>query len=219
MTAPPPQPSQQQLALDAATVLATATSVAAATAALASVFAAAGIRAAPLRRALQVVMDRPPDREGFHGPATTATARLNLIRRAQFLVHSARRLAADAGRVSSGERGLLSVIESLQRERRFYGQHQEASWARMRAAAQVDTAVMDHGLLLGWYTVHDARTSPECRAADRHNFRADQMPAIGYPGAVHPRCRCLPGPPIPGAPMVGGATVMPRRRMPQPVPA
>jgi len=73
----------------------------------------------------------------------------------------------------------------------------------MRAAAQVDTAVMDHGLLLGWHSVNDRRTSPECRAANRHNFRADDMPLIGFPGAVHPHCRCWPGAPFPGAPMVG----------------
>ena len=63
---------------------------------------------------------------------------------------------------------------------------------------QVDMATMTYGLLLGWHTVIDKRTSAECYWANGQNFHADQMPAIGYPGAVHPHCRCYPGAPFPG---------------------
>ena len=189
--------------MQAAAVLATAATVAAAAETLAPFFISLGIRRAALNAALLVVMDRPPDRSGFYGPATGHIARLNLLRRAQFLVASARRLAGDLARVASGEQGARDFLAAISRERRYYGQHQEALWTRMQAAAKVDTAVMDHGLLLGWYTTRDSRTSAECRAADRHNFRADDPPGIGYPGAVHPHCRCLPGAPIPGAPLVG----------------
>jgi uncharacterized protein with gpF-like domain len=69
----------------------------------------------------------------------------------------------------------------------------------------VDTAVMQVGLLLGWNTVIDSHTSPECLAANGHNFRADHMPKIGYPGAVHPHCRCYAGPPRPGANLLAAA--------------
>lgn len=207
MTTPPPQPQQQptdqQLALDAATVLATAVTVAAALAALAPLFAQAKISKAALRAALAVVMSLPPDRAGFWGPATAQTARLNLIRRAQFLVASSRRFSADLARIAAGAADPRELAATMARERRYYGQHTEALWNRMRAAAQADSAAMDYGALLGWYTVHDARTSPECRAADRHNFRVDQMPPIGFPGGVHLHCRCMPGPPFPGAPLVG----------------
>lgn len=189
--------------------------VADALAVLGTVFAAAGISTAALRAALSVVMGYPPDRQGFWGPATAQTARLNLIRRAQFLVASSRRITTDLRRSHSENKPIYqALLDAGARERRFYGQHQEALWTRMRAAAQVDTAVMDHGPLLGWYAVHDAHTSAECRAADRHNFRADQMPAIGFPGAVHPHCRCMPGPPVPGAPMVGQRAPARRERVP-----
>lgn len=224
MTQPAPprqQPAgsqQQQAVLAAAAALAAAATVADAVTILAPVFAVMKIRREALSAALSVVMERPPDRTGFYGPATSHVARLNLIRRAQFLVNCSRRLAGDMARTLSGERGAASLLDAISRERRYYGQHQEALWTRMQAAARVDTAVMEHGLLLGWYSVNDARTSAECRAANRHNFRADDPPAIGYPGAVHPHCRCLPGAPIPGAPVVGSnrPTARPRR---QPVPA
>jgi hypothetical protein len=74
-----------------------------------------------------------------------------------------------------------------------------AIWSRMAAASRVDSASMLYGLLLGWNTVHDSHTTPECRHADRKNFWADRMPLIGYPGMTHPNCRCWPGPPVPGA--------------------
>lgn len=203
----PQQPSQsqqqQQAVLAAAAVLATAATVAAAATALGTVAAALGIRAEAMHAALEVVMEHPPDREGFYGAATAQTARLNLIRRAQFLVNSAKRFNETLARVASGQAEPRALLDLMRLERRYYGQHMLAGWNRMRSAAQVDTAVMDYGLLLGWYTVVDSRTSLECWRVNRHNFRADQMPAIGFPGAVHPHCRCLPGPPIDGAPLIG----------------
>jgi hypothetical protein len=91
----------------------------------------------------------------------------------------------------------------LQREQRFYGQQLVAGWNREKAGAAVDSASMEHGRLLGWHTVIDQRTSPECLAAAGHNFHADQMPAIGYPGMVHPNCRCFPGRPYPSGKLMG----------------
>lgn len=205
MTTPPPQqqPSQQQLAVAAASALAVAGTVAEAAAILGPVFIGTKVSLEALKAALEVVMGHPPDREGFYGPATAKIARLNLMRRAQFLVASARRFSEVMARVAAGAADPHEILDLMRAERRFYGQHMMASWARMRAAAQVDSASMDYGRLLGWYTVLDRRTSRECIAANRHNFYADQMPAIGYPGAVHPNCRCMPGPPVPGAALVG----------------
>jgi hypothetical protein len=202
---PQQQPSQGQqdttLALAAASALAGAATVAEAMVILGPVFVSFKIKRAALRAALNVVMSYPPDRAGFYGPATAQTARLNLMRRAQFLVASSRRFTL------AQFRGPEAMFEQMAAERRYYGQHQEALWNRMQAAAQVDTAVMDHGVLLGWYTKRDSKTSPECITADRHNFRADQMPAIGFPGAVHLHCRCMPGPPFPRAPVLGSRRV------------
>jgi hypothetical protein len=197
------QPTGQQLTAAAAAALAAAATVDAAVTVLAPLFLRAGIGKPALRAALAVVMSRPPDREGFWGPAQAQTARLNLIRRAQFLVSCARRLVPEFARLASGEITREQLALSLLKEARYYGQHTEALWNRMRAAAQADTAATDYGALLGWHTVRDSRTSAECRAADRHNFRVDRMPSIGFPGAVHPHCRCMPGPPFPGAPLVG----------------
>lgn len=200
---PQQPPTNQQLALAAAGVLATAVTVAGALAVLAPLFLKRKITSAAVEAALEVVMHYPPDAAGFYGPAGAQTARLNLIRRAQFLVSSAIRLTGEYARLRAGEITKEDMAAALVREVRYYGQHQEAIWARQRAAAQADSAAMDYGALLGWYTVHDSRTSAECRAADRHNFRVDKMPSIGFPGGVHIHCRCMPGPPFPGAPLVG----------------
>jgi SPP1 gp7 family putative phage head morphogenesis protein len=204
-------PSNQQAVLAAASVLATAATVAEAAAILGPFFAGLKIRSAALHAALTVVMERPPDRTGFYGPATAQTARLNLIRRSQFMVNSARRFNETLARVAAGGADPREIFEQMAAERRYYGMHQEAVWNRMQAAAVVDSRVMDYGPLLGWYSVNDRRTSPECRRAHRHNFRADDMPPIGFPGAVHPHCRCWPGPPIPGAPLLGGGQRLPTR--------
>ncbi|HYK70449.1 MAG TPA: hypothetical protein VEV45_21065 [Streptosporangiaceae bacterium] len=209
---PPQQPPPQQLPVAAAAVLATAATVAAAAGVLAPLFIAEGIRRKVVEAALGVVMGMPPETTGFHGPATAHVARLNLMRRAQFLVASARRLQADVTAARSRDESLVRALaDGVIRERRNYGQHLMANWARAQAAANVDSASMDYGRLLGWYTRRDSRTSPECLAANRRNFYADQMPPIGYPGAVHPHCRCLPGPPFPGAPLVGGEAFRARR--------
>lgn len=56
--------------------------------------------------------------------------------------------------------------------------------------------------LVGWQARMDSRTSPECAAANGLNFYADRPPAIGYPGAVHPHCRCRPRKPWPNAGLV-----------------
>ncbi len=98
-------------------------------------------------------------------------------------------------------------------EEGYFARHVAAEWRRQRAAALVDVTqrLLDDRTeeapttgppLLGWRAVLDDRTTPECRWADGKNFRADQIPAIGIPGSVHPRCRCTSGPPIKGAALI-----------------
>lgn len=210
-----PPPSDTQLAIQAASQLAVAVSAAAAVTTLGAVFAAAGITGPALAAALSVVMGMPPESKGFYGPATSTIARLNLMRRAQFTVASARRVQQSLIEARSAGTPLSRALaDAVTRERRYYGQHLLASWGRDNAAARVDSQAMTSGRLLGWYTVLDSRTSAECRAANQHNFYADQMPRIGYPGMVHPACRCLPGPPVPGAPMVGISRPSLRQKVP-----
>jgi hypothetical protein len=97
-----------------------------------------------------------------------------------------------------------ALLAQLERERRWYEMHQAAMWNRARAAGQTDMAAAEHGPLLGWNTVLDSRTSAECKSADGWNFYAASMPNIGYPGSVHPHCRCFPGPAHPGGRMLPG---------------
>ncbi len=217
MTAPsqpppaqPPQLNTQALAVAAA--ITTATSAAGAAAILAPMFAGEKITRGMLEGALGVVMGMPPEQSGFYGPATRYVTSLNLMRRAQFAVASARRLrdAVISGR-SHGIGAARALATQLAAERRYFGQHRTAIWAREQAAARIDSASMAYGLLLGWNTVLTPSTTAECKAADRHNFWADRMPVIGWPGMAHPGCRCFPGPHVPGAPMVGSRPRVPAK--------
>lgn len=188
------------LAIAAVSVLFTAVTVAEAAALLGALFLRAGISRAALTGALTVVMSFPPDRHGAPGPATLNMIRQNELRRAQFLVNCAYRLEQS---IREGDaRGLdpRQVLDAaVARERRYLAQHAEAIWGRSQAGARVDSAASLYGPLLGWNTVLDRHTSAECKAANGKNFQADRIPVIGYPGAVHPHCRCYPGPPHPGA--------------------
>jgi len=105
---------------------------------------------------------------------------------------------------SGTSRSIFGIDAAKVREQRYYEQHVEAEERRMRMALMQDAAagIVAQDALLGWYAVPDASTTPECRYANGRSFKADQMPAIGWPGAVHMRCRCHAGPPRPGAPLL-----------------
>lgn len=206
---PPQQPNpfagvaEATLVAAVATALIEATSGPAALAMLGGLLQAARIPRQAMLSVLHVVMSNPPGRTGFYGPATMASERLNLTRRAQFVVSAARRVGSDMIAARSRGQSLPDALaRAVQRERRLYGQHLMATWNRSQAGAQADSAAMTYGLLLGWHATIDAKTSAECRQANGRNFYADHMPLIGYPGAVHPHCRCQPGAPFPGARLV-----------------
>lgn len=115
----------------------------------------------------------------------------NLRYRAAFIKNALRRIAkAPDWRIA------------LKRELDFWKAHIRAGQRRKLMGKRVDFVAKRHGELLGWYAKMDDRTSAECRAADGRNFLAFTPPVIGYPGGVHPHCRCVPGPPYPGAKMV-----------------
>lgn len=132
---------------------------------------------------------------GAHA-AVHAMHRLNLMRRAAYLVQAARRLTR-ATRTDTADTAI---------ERRWLQQHLRAMRRRVEAAQQVAAADRTqrrldrqegrvNSGLLGWYAVLDDRTSSECRLANGRNFDSRRVPPIGFPGAVHPSCRCKPGPP------------------------
>ncbi len=142
---------------------------------------------------------------GEPGPVELHEERQARVWRAIYILAAAERL---------NEADDLAHAEEV--ERGYFARHVAAEERRQRAAALVDLTAKLLGdrkeeqvdrkaPLLGWRSVLDQRTTPECRWANGRNFRADQIPIIGLPGAVHPRCRCTSGPPIPNAPLIPGA--------------
>ena len=189
-----------------ATALVTAVTAAAALTAVAVLLKPRKIDRRAMLVALTVVMEMPPEQTGVTGSATISASRTNLVRRAQFALNAARRLTSDVFEARARGEGIRTALAAgMARERRYFGQHRDAIWQRSQAAQQVDMAAWSYGDLLGWNTVLDARTSADCRAANGKNFYASSVPLIGYPGSVHPHCRCYAGPPRPGARMLPSA--------------
>jgi hypothetical protein len=205
---PPQQPPPSQAGQLAEVALVTAVGTAllsAPTVPLAMAGLSAGVLASlriprqAMAAALKITMDFPPGLTGAYGAATITSERTNNLRRSQFVISAAKRIGADIIAARSRNQSISAALgASVQRERRFYAQHLMATWQRSQAGAQVDSAAMTYGSLLGWHAA-DRHASPECLAADGKNFYADHMPLIGYPGAVHPHCRCQAGSPFPGA--------------------
>lgn len=212
---PPPAsaPSDDDLAAAAAVALGAAVTVPAATALLAGMFVKAGVERLALQSAVQIVMSMPPEAAGIAGSATAQVMRLNQIRRGQMVLSIGRRLTSDIRQARAEGRSIgRTLLDGVSRETRYFGQHRDAIWSRAKAAMAVDMAALEHGLMLGWYTHMDDRTTPDCAAANGKNFRADAMPLIGYPGTVHAKCRCEPGAPYPGALVLPSASLIPPPR-------
>ncbi|AYD86755.1 capsid maturation protease [Streptomyces phage Microdon] len=133
-------------------------------------------------------------------PTAVALAqRANLRYRAAFIIRALRRIMAAPDKKLA-----------LKRELEFWKGHLKANDRRITVARRIDWARGRYGELLGWYAKMDNRTSAECRAADGRNFTALEPPVIGYPGSVHLHCRCVPGPPHPGAKMVNDSLTVRR---------
>jgi hypothetical protein len=210
---PPPPPSgldDPALAIAVASVLigeaGPAIAVAAAIAALKVRFALTTAAVSALGAVLSMVMASPPPTTGVIGPASAQTSRVNLARRAQYVIAAAKRVmgaARDAR--AKGEPVSAAIRAQLAKERRWYEQHQAAMWNRATAAGKTDMAALEHGNFLGWNTVIDERTSADCRAADGWNYYASSMPDISFPGSVHEHCRCFPSAPHPRGRLLPGS--------------
>lgn len=202
MTAQPHQvqspPQDDQLVAAIAGLLLVGAGVGA-TAALIS--ALVGIPVQPVQLALRLVargrMHRP--RSVGVGRANSAQADQELYFRAAYVLNAARRIW---GRFMDGD----SPGQALKAELPHFRAHQAAAANRQAAAAEVNRLGSIYGAKLGWYASLDGRETPECAAADGHNFTVGQRPVIGYPGSVHRYCRCKAGPPIAGASSVDAAT-------------
>lgn len=154
-----------------------------------SLSAALGIPASILLPLVVIAQSKPVDFGIATVPsetATSATADLEPTYRAHYVLAASRR-------VQEAIAGGIHRDEALRREQRYFNQHIDAVANRRRAASQVDKAQARYGDELGWYAKMDSRTSEECREANGRNFNASVRPPIGYPGAVHPHCRCRAG--------------------------
>ncbi len=134
------------------------------------------------------------------GPAEVLENAAAVQWRARYLIASARRID---DRMAGGQTQLQAVAA----ERQYLDLHVDAQRRRVEAARAVDAAAGLYGNELGWYADKDDRTTPECRWADGRNFYADRQPVFGWPGAVHPRCRCVAGPAFDGARLLYAAPV------------
>lgn len=137
--------------------------------------------------------------KGVSGARTTGVVRevrdTEAYYRAAYVFNAARRITAD---LSGGD----SLPEAIKKERPNTRAHEQARRNRLNIASKMQKLARQFGPLLGWYRDPLSDSESECVQADGHNFYATQGTIIGYPGSVHPHCRCVAGPPHPGGGMV-----------------
>lgn len=123
------------------------------------------------------------------GVAFLQSQKTEALFRAAYVLAASRRVRAalKAGR---------SARAAMVPEQRYFEQHLQAMQKRKDAATTTDRLAGRYGAKLGWHATLDSSTSPECRQANGRNFNVGERPAIGYPGSVHPSCRCKPGRPF-----------------------
>lgn len=193
---PPPEDDQLIRAIAALLVVDAGIGVTAA-----AISGLVGVPVQPLHLALQLAnrgrMHRP--RSVGTGVSNRAQAESELYYRAAYVLNAARRI---------WERFMDrdTPAQALKAEVPNFKAHAAAAANRQLAAAEITRLGSIYGARLGWYASLDGRETPECAAADGHNFEVGQRPVIGYPGSVHRYCRCKAGPPIAGASSVDQAT-------------
>lgn len=110
------------------------------------------------------------------------------------------RMAADIAKRKSPENAQL-------KESRYFELHLQAARRRNAAANVVRNMSQMFGPVLGWYDMKDNRVRPLHARLGRENFQVGQPhPTEHYPGSK-PNCRCVAGPPHPGAPLMNGTEV------------
>lgn len=148
-----------------------------------------GIPIGPLMLVLLLAQSKPMDYGTASGVAIAQSARTEVLFRAAYVLAASRRVLS-ALKTGSTHRA------AMEPEKRYFEQHLGAMRKRMDSAALADRRARLYGAKLGWHATLDSRTSPECKEAHGRNFNIGERPAIGYPGAVHPHCRCKPGRPF-----------------------
>ncbi len=145
---------------------------------------------------------------GRYKMPTAVIKRQNTMYSVAFFLAAARRL------MEAAKLGTEAFKRQVAQERIYWSMHRKANRKRSASADLVSRTAGQTGFatILGWSAAMDDRTSAECRAADGRNFYVAKPPMIGYPGAVHPHCRCKPVPPYPGAKMVDDSVTVRRHR-------
>jgi SPP1 gp7 family putative phage head morphogenesis protein len=161
------------------------------------------VAAVALHAVIDTVMKyQLPKVEGI-GPAQRHVIRMNEMRRAAYVANAVPRLTKNLNSLlAQGVPQSVAVPQAVGVENRYYSQHLLQAQQRMQAASKIDALGEVNDGVLGWYANTDGKTTPECRAANGKNFRADTPPAIGWPGVVHANCRCYPGKPWPRGKML-----------------
>lgn len=115
--------------------------------------------------------------------------------RAAYVVNAAARIHAS---MSSGQ----TLKQAVSTERPNTRAHEQARRNRLNTAVEMQRLSDLFGPLLGWYRDPLSDSESECVQADGHNFDPAVGTVIGFPGSVHPHCRCVAGPPIDDGGMV-----------------
>ncbi len=145
-----------------------------------------------------LVVEDPPTPSGGSGALRAAYAE-ELLYRGRYAIAATKRLV----RAVRGPGAPIEerLTKALRAERSYLAAHKNASRRRRATAGMVDAVAAVYGPVLSWRAVLDRATTPECRGAHGKNFSVYHRPAIGWPGSLHGgTCRCVAGPPIPGAP-------------------
>jgi hypothetical protein len=142
--------------------------------------------------ALTVMKYKPGKKTAPAGEDIVSAAhRKNRLYRAAYLLNAATRLASAD-----------DFKAALEREKKLFAAHLEASKRRIEAAKKSQAAADRYGPVLGWGGILDDRTTPDCRWLIGKNYQATKPPGGLHPGARHARCRCFPVPPHPGKPVI-----------------
>lgn len=131
------------------------------------------------------------DYRSMHASLVRQTANEDLYYRAAYVVQASHRLQTA---MNANNETVPSPVE-LAAESLNYKKHEVARKSRMQAAMKVTRAAQLFGDILGWYLNPVLNNERECIAANGNNFRIDEIPLIGIPGAVHVGCGCAAGPP------------------------
>lgn len=203
------QPEQQQTIRLIAEVLAAGLAFEAAWAVVQSLLPGMGVGRQAARAGLALAMSRPVSLARSSsmnapvialpgapvGPAELAERAEGATWRAAYMLAASKRIDA---RISAG----MSVQDAAAAETPFFNAHRAAQARRLESARAVDAAASLYSpdtALLGWNASLDTRTTPDCAWANGKNFYATRRPVFGWPGSVHPNCRCVAGPAYPGA--------------------